>query len=600
MTTAQAREPEIVEQEVAPTLPMTAGGSVDVQVATARRYPRSIATFIRRATEMATLTPEIAASCVYALPRGGKTIEGPSARLAEIVASAWGNLRIQAGATDNDERYITARGEAWDVESNVAIGFEVRRRITNRKGDTYDDDMITVTGNAAASIALRNAVFKAVPSSFWKPIYQKCRHVIAGDAKTFAARRDDMLKAFMVAGVTPERLCAGIGLKGVADITLDHMATLVGVLNAIKEGETTIEEAFPEGGGLGAPQASTRKSRMARSQQRPTPAQADEARSRETPSAATRPRRRACLASVTTGSRQAPPASSSTSRRRAGAFMVKLDTGFICATRDASPADGARVLQKAGVRVELTCTPPKRSEVRAEAEEITPLDGAAGVTTAAMTAAALTFDAERHEYRLPDARLVPSVTQILHAVGVATDFDAIAARAPKMAEAIEFRRALGTAAHADCHAFDDCDLDWTTVDERVRPYVEAWASSARTPADADARERRVFHPVAFYCGTLDGIFVKPNGAARCWSTSSSAIRKTPARSTRPPPTRPRILVDHPGQLVSERWAVQLLPERRIPYDITNYSARADAWRDFQKFQAFVTTFHEQAIRRRTR
>ena len=68
-TTTQ--EPDVVEQEIAPTLPSTGGGTVDVQVATARRFPRSITSFIRRATEMATLTPEIAASCVYALPRGG-------------------------------------------------------------------------------------------------------------------------------------------------------------------------------------------------------------------------------------------------------------------------------------------------------------------------------------------------------------------------------------------------------------------------------------------------------------------------------------------------------------------------------------------------
>lgn len=267
------REPEILEQEVAPTLPVTAGGTVDVQVSTARRFPRSITTFVRRATEMATLTPEIAASCVYAMPRDGKTIEGPSARLAEIVASAWGNLRIQAGATENDDRYVTARGEAWDVETNVAIGFEVKRRITTsekkgRNGEilparTYSDDMIAVTGNAAASIALRNAVFKAVPSPFWRPIYLKCRQVIAGDAKTFASRRDDMLKAFMVVGVTPERLCAGIGLKGTADISLDHMATLVGILNALKEGETTVEEAFPEvGQAHHAPQPAQRKSQQ--------------------------------------------------------------------------------------------------------------------------------------------------------------------------------------------------------------------------------------------------------------------------------------------------------------------------------------------------
>lgn len=164
-----SQDPSTIDdvREIGSNLPAAGGATVDVQVSTARRFPRSITQFVHSATEMATLTPEIAASCVYAIPRDGKTIEGPSARLAEIVASAWGNLRIQAGATSDDGRFVVARGEAWDVQTNVAIGFEVKRKITNRGGATFSDDMIVVTGNAAASIALRNAVFKTVPSSFW-------------------------------------------------------------------------------------------------------------------------------------------------------------------------------------------------------------------------------------------------------------------------------------------------------------------------------------------------------------------------------------------------------------------------------------------------
>lgn len=341
------QEPDVLEREIAPTLPAVAGGGTDVQVATARRYPRSITTFIRRATEMATLTPDIAASCVYALPRGGKTIEGPSARLAEIVASAWGNLRIQAGAADNDERYITARGEAWDVETNVAIAFEVRRRITNRKGETYDDDMIAVTGNAAASIALRNAVFKAVPSSFWKPIYQKCRQVIAGDAKTFAARRDEMLKAFMVAGVTHEQLCAGIGLKGIADITLDHMVTLVGILNAIKEGETTVEDAFTN---MTSPQAGPQPTPRKSQQNGPAKTAPETAVPREPDPAA--PQGDPNIGHVA----EITPGKTSSGREY---WTIKLSTGTVVQTWSSTAAEKAEAYRQSGATVEIAPKAPK-------------------------------------------------------------------------------------------------------------------------------------------------------------------------------------------------------------------------------------------------
>lgn len=234
---------EVTEVAVSPTI--TNSANFDTQVATAKRFPRSISRFMQHAQEMAILSPDIAASCIYAIPRDGRTIEGPSARLAEIVAHSWGNLRIQASAgSDSDGRFIIGRGEAWDVETNVAIAYEVRRRITGRNNAKFSDDMIAVTGNAAASIALRNAVFKAVPSAFWKPIYNKCREVVAGKAETFHARRENMLKQFAIMGVTKEQVCGLLSVRGVMDITLEHMVTLTGVFNALKEGEITIEETF--------------------------------------------------------------------------------------------------------------------------------------------------------------------------------------------------------------------------------------------------------------------------------------------------------------------------------------------------------------------
>jgi hypothetical protein len=358
---APVQDPELVEKEVAPNLATIDASSFDVQVATAKKFPRSITTFVRRAKEMATLNEDVAASCVYALPRDGKTIEGPSARLAEIIASAWGNLRIQAGVKDHDDRFVTGRGEAWDVETNVAIAFEVRRRITNKNGKTYNDDMITMTGNGAASIALRNAVFKAVPSPYWRPIYLECRKVIAGDARTFASRRDEMLRLFMVMGVTVERVYEALGLKGVSDITLEHMVTLTGFYNALKEGETTIEEAFPEGGGLGTPQPAQRKSQQAAAPATtsaggdPGPQQ-HEARSREMPSAAAGQVSGPVSPPSTTAPKHIGVIDAVTDKGN-GAFVIRLKTGFKCSTRDAALMTAAAAYRDRGVTVELATRP---------------------------------------------------------------------------------------------------------------------------------------------------------------------------------------------------------------------------------------------------
>src|SRR5262245_11187920 len=139
---------------------------IDIQIATARKYPRSLLKFKNDAEAMACLDEETASSCFYALKRAEKPIEGPSVRLAEIVASAWGNLRSGARIIAEDEKFVVAQGACHDLEKNVAFQVEVRRRITDKNGRRYSDDMITTTCNAACSIALRNAIFKAIPGAY--------------------------------------------------------------------------------------------------------------------------------------------------------------------------------------------------------------------------------------------------------------------------------------------------------------------------------------------------------------------------------------------------------------------------------------------------
>lgn len=217
---------------------------IDQQIATAHKYPRSIKRFRDESLQMVTLNERVAESCIYALPRGNKTIEGPSARFAEVVASAWGNCRAGARTISDQGDFVTAQGVFHDLERNVAITYEVQRRITDSKGKRYNTDMIGVTANAACSVALRNAILKGVPKAFWDDMYQAARQTVMGDFKTLGNRRADALKAFLSFGVTEAQVFAKLGISGVEDITLEHLVTLRGLLTAIREGDTTPEQAF--------------------------------------------------------------------------------------------------------------------------------------------------------------------------------------------------------------------------------------------------------------------------------------------------------------------------------------------------------------------
>ncbi|MFM7859586.1 MAG: hypothetical protein ACKO96_48585, partial [Flammeovirgaceae bacterium] len=151
----------VIQQEQT-ALYLQTKAEIDTQIATAKAFPRSEKMFMDRAISMATVTEEIAQSCIYALPRGGKPIEGPSVRLAEIIVASYGNLRSSARIVDNDGKMITSQGVCHDLENNTAVSVDVKRRITDKNGKTFNDDMQVVTGNAANAIAFRNAVFKVV------------------------------------------------------------------------------------------------------------------------------------------------------------------------------------------------------------------------------------------------------------------------------------------------------------------------------------------------------------------------------------------------------------------------------------------------------
>lgn len=218
---------------------------VEAQLTAAHKYPRSVGRFLREAATLATMSQDIAASCIYSVPRDGKQITGPSVRLAEIVASAYGNLHFGARIVEEGEKEITAQGVAWDLEKNVRVTVETKRRITGRNGRRFSDDMVITTGNAAASIALRNAIFRVIPRSYVLAVYDQARKVAVGDAKTLDTKRTAVLERFEKLGVPRERVLARIGRASVEDVGLEDLEMLIGMGTAIKDGDARIDEMFP-------------------------------------------------------------------------------------------------------------------------------------------------------------------------------------------------------------------------------------------------------------------------------------------------------------------------------------------------------------------
>lgn len=242
----QTQELEIIEPTVIESLERA---QVDVQIATARRYPRILSAVKARMMQFATLDEETAESCFYTLParRGGdgKPLQGPSVRLAEIALASYQHVKAGSRIIGDDGKFITAQAVVHDLENNVSVSIEVKRRVTTKDGKRFGDDMIAVTGNAATSIALRNAVFRVVPRALINPVYDAARRVAVGDQKSLVDKRARTVEWLSKKGVTLDRVLAAVGAAKLEDINLDQLETLKGLGTSIKDGELSVEEAFP-------------------------------------------------------------------------------------------------------------------------------------------------------------------------------------------------------------------------------------------------------------------------------------------------------------------------------------------------------------------
>ncbi|MDR0231592.1 MAG: hypothetical protein LBI82_05675 [Dysgonamonadaceae bacterium] len=212
---------------------------------------------------------ETAEDCFYALRRSGEVIEGVSVRMAEIIAGAWGNMRVQTRIIGNDGKTITAQGICHDLETNIAVSVEVKRRITDKQGKTFSEDMQVVTGNAASAIAFRNAVLKVVPKAVTKKVIEDVKQVALGKAIDLETSRKNALSNYAKAGVSEQMILDYLGITKKEEIDKEKLFALKAAWNAIKEGTTTIEDEFikPAKEREAAKKAETNKDKVAEAMQ---------------------------------------------------------------------------------------------------------------------------------------------------------------------------------------------------------------------------------------------------------------------------------------------------------------------------------------------
>jgi hypothetical protein len=250
-----ATEPEILNPGEESALTIIGGmdaltrSEINMQVEFAMAHPRSIEKVRKDVESLVTLNQSIAEESFYTLKRKNKDgtvklIQGPSIRFAEVLCYCWGHVRWGKQIAEIDNEFVTGEGVFMDLQRNNVGKVKTKRRIVDSYGHRYNTDMIQVTGNAAASLAYRNAVTGTIPQAFWKDILEKAKLTAIGGTQSIAEKRTAAIQYGAKIGVSEDRIYATLGIQGINDLGVEELIALRGLFNSLKDGETTIEEAF--------------------------------------------------------------------------------------------------------------------------------------------------------------------------------------------------------------------------------------------------------------------------------------------------------------------------------------------------------------------
>lgn len=154
--------------------------------------------------------PTLASVAVYQYARGGSDITGPSIRLAEAIAQAWGNIQFGIRELEQRNGESTVQAFAWDVETNTRreVTFHVpHTRHTKRGSYKLEDsrDIYEMVANQGAR-RLRACILAVIPGDVTEAAVNQCEATMKAKADTSPDAIKKMLAAFEGFGVSKEQI----------------------------------------------------------------------------------------------------------------------------------------------------------------------------------------------------------------------------------------------------------------------------------------------------------------------------------------------------------------------------------------------------------
>ena len=185
----------------------------------------------------------------YTYPRGGQKINGPSIRLAEAVAQAWGNIDYGIIELSNANGLSEMMAYAWDLETNVrrSMVFSVKHERDTKTSKTVltdNRDIYELTANMGAR-RVRACILGVIPADVVDEALAICNKVLVeGESKNFDDSLKNMLQIFEKSHkLTRKQVEEYIGYP-VENFNTQDLVTLKGIHDAIKDGISKREDYF--------------------------------------------------------------------------------------------------------------------------------------------------------------------------------------------------------------------------------------------------------------------------------------------------------------------------------------------------------------------
>lgn len=223
--------------------------AAEVQAAmiVARRFPRDEIR-ARDRIKTACCRHGLAEVSQYEFSRGGQKITGPSIRLLEVVAGAWGNLDFGFTELERKPGASTVLAYSWDLETNTRATriFDVPHKRDTKSGSyalTDDRDIYERIANDAQR-RVRSCLETVIPGDVIEEAVEQCARTLLGQSKEpFPDRVAKMVEAFKALGVTVAMIETKLN-HPVGSTTPHELARLGRVFNSIRDGIGKVEEHF--------------------------------------------------------------------------------------------------------------------------------------------------------------------------------------------------------------------------------------------------------------------------------------------------------------------------------------------------------------------